>query len=377
MTPDENTVTSKTGRDGDRIPLRRWFLGVGAFLLFAVSATGLIIRMPYVAFMPGDAFETENRLSIECEASECLDAYPSDGEIFFTTVSVRQEPNLWEYLWLKTDDDVEFEKIEDVLGERTPEEHDQFNAQSMTRSKDVAVAVALQHLGYNAINVGALFVGATIEGTPADGVLKAGDRLISIDGQPIITPESLLGILEGLDPNTEIDLTYARMVNGVEVIKEVTLVLGPNPEDPARPFIGIQPEPLIEYTEFDFDIDIDSAEVGGPSAGLAFTLATLDYLTEGDLTGGVEVAVTGTIWHDGSVGPIGGVLQKAAAVKDLGIKLFIVPANLPDEQLKELDRMSDSEFKVVPVSNLEEALVALEDNGGDIDPIRNYDPDNL
>ncbi len=377
MTLHENTVTSETLRQRDHIPLRRWIWVVCAFVLFAISVTGMVVRMPYVAFLPGDAFETESRMAIECAGEACLDTFPSDGEIFFTTVSVRQKPSFWEYLWLRADDDVEIDDIENVLGERTTEENDQLNADLMTQSKDVAVAVALEQLGYDAINVGAMFVAATIDGTAADGVLEVGDRLVAIDGQQITSSEDLFMILSDVKPNTEIDLSYARSLNGSEVVEEVTLELGANPDDVTRPFIGIQPIDQLEFVDFDFDIDIDSAEVGGPSAGLAFALATLDYLTEGDLTGGDDVAVTGTIAADGSVGPIGGVLQKSAAVRDLGIGLFIVPASLPEAELQELERQSNSDFKIVPVNNIEEALAALEDYGGDVDAVRNFDSADL
>ena len=66
-------------------------------------------------------------------------------------------------------------------------------------------------------------------------------------------------------------------------------------------------------------------DVGGPSAGLAFTLGTMDVMTKGSLTGGHKVATTGTIDPDGNVGPIGGVHQKMLAVKASGAEEFLVP----------------------------------------------------
>jgi len=335
---DENTVTSQAGYQRDRRSLWRWIWIVLAVGLLIVSVTGLVVRVPYVAFLPGDAFETEKRMMLDCTGDTCLETFTSEGEIFFTTVSVRQNPSYWEFLWLRSNDDVDLDPIEEVLGERTVEENTQLNADLMAQSKDIAVAVALEQLGYEAITVGALFVAATIDGAPAEGILEVGDRIVAIDGQAVGSTEILFQVLNEVKPNTEIDLSFARSLNGSEVVEEVTLELGENPEDPTRPFIGIQPFDQIEFAEFDFEIDIDSSEVGGPSAGLAFTLSTLDYLTEGNLTGGDDVAVTGTISPDGSVGPVGGVVQKSAAVKDLGIDLFIVPADLPPEELEELRR---------------------------------------
>ena len=74
-------------------------------------------------------------------------------------------------------------------------------------------------------------------------------------------------------------------------------------------------------------MSIDTGRIGGPSAGLAFTLALIDELTEGELTGGRNVAVTGTINLDGSVGPIGGLSQKVNAVLQHDVEVFLVPAS--------------------------------------------------
>src|SRR5690606_3334077 len=101
---------------------------------------------------------------------------------------------------------------------------------------------------------------------------------------------------------------------------------------------------------------------GGPSAGLAFTLALIDLLTPGELTGGHKVAVTGTIRLDGSVGPVGGGAQKAIAARNAGYEVFLVP---PDE-LEEVKTTLGGDFAVIAVSTLDEALEALVSLGGEV-----------
>ena len=373
MKPDDHTVTTQFRVDEDPRSLRRWIWGVAAFTIFAVSVTGMVVQMPYVAFMPGEAIETEERLELTCsDGPECLTVFPSDGEVYFTTVSVRQRPSFWEYLWLKNDDDVMIDDIESILGDRTPQENDQFNSELMTQSKDLAVSVALEKLGYDAIKVTAVLVAATIEDTAAAGVLEPGDRLMAVNEREITNTDDLFEVLSDVEPGDSIELAYARMVDGDEQFVDKVVKVGANPEDPTRPFIGIQPFDQFDFVEFDFGVAIDSSDVGGPSAGLAFTLATLDYLTEGDLTGGNNVAVTGTIRPDGSVGPVGGVLQKAAAVRDQGIELFIVPASLPVAELDLLEDQAGEGLEIRTVETLDDALDALEDNGGDVDAVNNY-----
>ena len=72
-------------------------------------------------------------------------------------------------------------------------------------------------------------------------------------------------------------------------------------------------------------------DIGGPSAGLMFSLGIYDLLTPGDLTGGKFIAGTGTITVDGKVGAIGGIQQKMSGAKEAGATVFLVPAGNCDE----------------------------------------------
>jgi Lon-like protease len=146
---------------------------------------------------------------------------------------------------------------------------------------------------------------------------------------------------------------------GVREPREVSVELGTNP-DTGKAMLGVSLDDRPSY-DFPIDVEIDSGDVGGPSAGLAFTLAIIDRLTPGSLTGSSRVAVTGTIGLDGSVGPVGGVPQKTEAAIDEGARLFLVP---PDEYAA-AEQAARGRLEVRQVSTLEEALAALEAAGGD------------
>jgi Lon-like protease len=107
-------------------------------------------------------------------------------------------------------------------------------------------------------------------------------------------------------------------------------------------------------------VSFDTGDVGGPSAGLAFTLALIDVLTPGELTGGERVAVTGAIGADGTVIPVGGTAQKAAAVRRAGIGVFLVPA---EDYADALQTAGDVE--VIEVTSVDGALRELVRLGGD------------
>ena len=106
-------------------------------------------------------------------------------------------------------------------------------------------------------------------------------------------------------------------------------------------------------------ITIDSGRVGGPSAGLAFTLGILDVMTPGSLTGGLTISATGTMGLDGTVGPIGGIHQKVMASRRAGVDLMFVPASEIDEARKYAGNL-----RVEPVDTLDQALAILTSVGG-------------
>lgn len=343
-----------------------WSAGFLAATLVAAVVGGLLLKVPYVALVPGSAKDTEPLLAISG-----ADEFPSDGELLFTTVRVRQRPNLWTYLWLKADDDATVLPEEDILGDRTPEENREFNLSMMNDSKRIAVAVALQELGYEAITTDAVVVQQLVPDAPAEQVLVLGDSILAIDGAPTTNTVDLVDILSGRKPGDEVDLSVQRF--GEADLRDITVVLGANPDRPEDGFLGIQPADRPQYVnDFGFTVEIDSGSVGGPSAGLAFTLAVLDQLTEGELTGGAQVAVTGTIGALGNVGPVGGVVQKTAAVVDLGADVFIVPAGLNEAELEAVFERAGDDLKIIPVHTLEEALEALGGLGGDVGAVEEY-----
>jgi len=349
-----------------RRSIRRWVLGMVGFVVASAVVGGLLLKVPYVALVPGAARDTEPLLAVEG-----ITEYPSDGELLYTTVRLRQRPNLWEYIWLRMDADAEVVPEENILGDRTPEENREFNLELMNSSKQVAVAVALEQLGYDAVRTDAVVIQALIAGEPADGILEPGDSVLSIDGRPTLSTEDLVTVLGEYRPGEEVELLVERFTT--QETSTYSIVLGEHPDKPGGAFLGVQPADRLDFSnDFDFVVDIDSGSVGGPSAGLAFTLAVLDQLTEGELTGGTRVAVTGTINAAGQVGPVGGVRQKTAAVRDLGIGVFLVPKGIGPDEIEMLRDKAGDDLEIIPVATVEEALVALDSLGGDVGAVDEF-----
>ncbi|MCD6403463.1 MAG: hypothetical protein J7K98_04005 [Candidatus Aenigmarchaeota archaeon] len=81
----------------------------------------------------------------------------------------------------------------------------------------------------------------------------------------------------------------------------------------------------VDLSKYDviYSIETNASVIEGPSAGAAITIATIAALTNKTLN--KNVTITGTINHDGSIGPVGGIVAKGKAAKKYGMKLFLVP----------------------------------------------------
>ena len=306
-----------------------------------------------VALKPGSARGTSSRVDIA--GSPVFDA---DGQILFTTVSIDDQVSVFEWLESEWSDDIELRTKEQVFGSRTSDENRERNLQLMQTSKDTAVLVALDRLGIDVADVTGIGFNAVVEGGPVDGVLEVGDVIVAVDGEPISDFTSLREVLDQREPGDDAVLTVDDSTTGDQ--RDEAITFGTHPEGLEGGFIGIEGVvERIEQAELPFDVSIDSGSIGGPSAGLAFTLTILDLLTPGELTGGAKVAVTGTIAFDGTVGNVGGLPQKASAAHSAGAELFIVPAASAD-----LARSGAGDMPVIGVETLDDALEALADLGG-------------
>lgn len=395
--PADSLAPDTATQDATRRAMWQWVGSMVGFVVASAILGGILFKVPYVALVPGSARDTEPLLQVEG-----IEAYPSDGELLLTTVRVRQRPNLWEYLWLQTDNDADIVPEEVILGGRSPEENREFNLQLMTDSKSVAIAVALEELGYDAIQTDGVIIAELVPGAAAEEVLSLGDTLVGIDGKAIQSSGDLVEVLGSYEPGDEITMLVERFdpdnprgnpADDVEHAdgskpsdpaerypnaETVSVELGAKPDEAEAAFLGVGPSDRVTFNdEFDFLVDIDSGAVGGPSAGLAFTLAVLDQLTEGELTGGATVAVTGTIDPTGRVGPVGGVAQKTAAVRDLDADAFLIPAGLSTAELERVMERAGDDLEVIPVEDLDDALEALAGLGGEVAAVEEFAARNL
>ncbi|MGD9797723.1 MAG: S16 family serine protease [Acidimicrobiia bacterium] len=336
-------------------PTRHRGLRLVAVLLVVLvvgTITAANVRVAYYAVAPGGTFDTRVLVSV-AEGRE----FAARGEVAFPTVSSGRATALEAFTgWLDGDIDVVHEERV-----RPPDVDDDelrdINLRLMAGSKEKAIGVAFERLGYDAIHGEGAQVVQVVDGAAAAGLLVAGDVIVAVGGTPITLDAEAVSAVRALAPG----VTARLVVRGPQgATRPVDVVLGANPSDPSVGYLGVSLQTAGVRIEPPFEVDIDSDRIGGPSAGLAFTLEVLDRLTAGELTGGRRVAATGTMELDGRVGDVGGVRQKTAAVVEGGYDLFLVPRR----ELAEARRRAGSKVKVVAVDDLDDALRALAELGG-------------
>jgi PDZ domain-containing protein len=177
--------------------------------------------------------------------------------------------------------------------------------------------VALREVGYD-IKPSGIEITQVVSGAPAAGRLKATDRILEADGRPVHSTKEVRKAITAHKVGERITFKIERLGKTSKVPVPVERVEG-------EPRVGILLRDL--FPELPIKVSITTLNnIGGPSAGLMFTLSIIDKLTPEDLTAGRRIAGTGEIDLDGSVGPVGGVAEKLVAVHRLGLTTFFIPA---------------------------------------------------
>ncbi|WP_028653424.1 YlbL family protein [Nocardioides halotolerans] len=345
---------------------RAWAAVLAMPLVVALAVIALFKPLPYTTYAPGptiDVLGTTNGKEI-IQLPDGQKTYRDDGQLRMTTVSVtpkESDLNLFEVMaaWLDRDDAV-YPKEAVYPDDKTADQVRDEGQVQMVSSQDTAVAVALQALGETVTP--SLEVTLVSPGSPADGALAVRDLIREVNGTALSddigkASEELRAAIRSTPPGGKVTLTVLR--DGKEVEVPVT------PEERSADLfsaVTITGSPQIGIflgqgfiLPFPVTVTIDP-RIGGPSAGLMFSLAIYDTLTPGSLTGGAAVAGTGEIAADGTVGAIGGIQQKIVGARKAGAQLFLVPA----DNCEDVEGAHNDDMRLVRVDTFDTARSALE-----------------
>lgn len=345
-----------------RAPLRRrrwWPVPAGVAVAASVGVGAAVVPLPLLAISPGSVVDVAGLVSVE--HPEVVDG---NGRFYLTTVRLSPVTVLGAVqAWIRPEVDVVGRDAVmpagvDADGLR------QLNLDQMSASKRQALGVAFEALGYDAVSGdGAEVVDLSPEG-PASQVLRPGDLIVGLAGTAVTSHHDVLRLLAEQRPGRRVQLDI-HPADG-PAPRTVEVVLAHDREAPDRAQLGAILRTRRPRFDFPVDVDIHTDRIGGSSAGLAFALEALDALTEGDLTRGRRVAATGTIELDGSVGEVGGVAQKVAALEHHRIDVLLVP----EPELDRAKALAGPGVRVEPVNDLGDALRVLAEGGGVTPPRR-------
>ncbi|MEO9139466.1 MAG: PDZ domain-containing protein [Jatrophihabitans sp.] len=342
----------------DQVPGGRQFAGlsrrirtliVSGVLFVALFAAVFTLLVPYVVLQPGPTYNT---LGNDDSGAQIIviggrTANKTSGNLNMTTVGINTDsvtPFQALIGWLDSQE-VVVPRSAVYPPNESDQQTNQQNTQDFVTSQDNATAAALCELKYPK----AFGVLRVPDKSPSTGVLKPGDVLVSINGEPAGNADTLRTVLSSLPAGSSAKVVVKR--DGKQLTEQVTLKAPPAGEKGGRLGIEVSTSCLAP-----FSVKLGLAsQIGGPSAGLMFALGIIDKVGPFDLTNGRFIAGTGTIDPQGNVGPIGGIALKMIAAKQKGASVFLAPA----QNCTDVRKATPPGLKVVKVSTLHGAVQDL------------------
>ncbi|TXK77487.1 SepM family pheromone-processing serine protease [Paenibacillus sp. N3.4] len=367
MGNEEESTIRTWSNDSYRYPKssagRRYLISaiVGVVIIYLL----FFVQLPYFIFMPGTAEEIKPMVTIP-KGSDV-----EKGALMLTTVRVA-DANVVNYLIGLVHPYEEIQPKTSVFRKgESEQEYSQRQEYVMLTSQASAIQAA-----YSAakipfhINHEGVIVLQTLPGLAGEKVLKPGDVLLKIADKEVKAAQDLKNAIKGQKAGDSIPITFKRK----DVVQNATLTLGVLPQQEAdkseRVGIGVVPADMqaIKADRDDQQVSIKAGEIGGPSAGLMFSLEIYNQLVPEDITKGYRIAGTGTIEPDGTVGPIGGIQHKIIAADKQKAEYFFAPKDVTYPDGTKVDNYSTavqranqikSKMKIIEIGTMEDALKFL------------------
>ena len=335
------------------------------YLIISLVMTFLAftVPLPYYIEVPGTSEDIRRILQV----NEKIDSEP--GSYQFVTVGV-QKARLAHliYAWLTPFTDIHSAK--EMTGGSSDADFVRINQFYMETSQNMAKYQGLKTAGKKIeLNYLGVYVLTVTDNSTFKGILNIADTVTAVNDKTFESSKEMVEYVNSQNLGDKVKVTYEEdgQIKSAEG-KIITLENGKNG-------IGIG---LIDRTEVTSDVPIQfsTAGIGGPSAGLMFSLSIYTQIAEPTLRNGRIVAGTGSIDRDGNVGDIGGIDKKVVAASQTGATVFFAPNNPVNEETKkanpyaknnydtalEAAEMIKTDMKIVPVKTLQDAIDYLKNN---------------
>lgn len=318
-------------------------------LSISLVSLGVLISLGFIpiasfSFAPGDALRVKNQIHMKDGKK-----LTHQGSVYMTDVVVTQlSPITWMLDHFKPE--VNIYPASALFGSSIPSNISQDQINEMLASKTAAVLAAFNFAHMNYSTIAGVQIVAT--GPQTSTEIKPGDVIVDIDGIRTLNVAEAANAIK-VAPKI-VKMTIVRQAGAIGAIKEVHALVKKYYAN-GKNLLGITIETGL-VVKLPNPISISTGQIGGPSAGLAFSLGILQTLGVLYIKGTAALGATGTIAPNGAVGDVGGVRQKAIAVARAGARYFLVP---PQEYQAALSAGEPS-LHVVAVSSLTEAIRFVE-----------------
>jgi Lon-like protease len=341
-------------------------------ILTAVLVLGKINTNDY-ALTPGDATPVAPLVKIKGVASET-----HHGKIMLTDVYLTSLDG-WQWLYFHFKSHVQFVSGDELVdpGVSTA----QLGAQGyleMSDAKQAAEVAAFRALGWKVPSTatGAIVTAVESDSPAQRANINVASEIVAVNGTTVDSACSLITALHAVPAGTTVNLSIKRSrispsgtisyrplstdkLTTVKPPKGMESSGCPGVSGVGTSYLGVGLEDGNSYT-LPATVSIDTANIGGPSAGLAMTLTLIDKLSRQSISGNQPIAATGTIDVHGNVGDVGGVAEKTVAVQRAGAKYFFVP----QVEVKTAKSAAQPGLTIVGVTTLAQALRDLRALGG-------------
>ncbi len=321
----------------------------------------VLVPLPYYIESPGGATDIRQVLMVNGEEDQ------EPGSYNFVYVQVRQATAL-QLLAANFDKHSDIYTDEEMTGGSSSEDYFRISQFYMETSQNLAKYQGLSLAGKQvSMDFFGVYVLSLAKDSTFKGILNVADTVTSINGKTFQSSAELIDYVSSLKLGSDVTVGYESLGEKRTADGQIIKL------DNGKNGIGIG---LVDHTEVKADVPIEfqTAGIGGPSAGLMFTLSIYTQLADPTLRDGRDIAGTGTIEQDGSVGDIGGVDKKVISAAKAGATVFFAPNNPVDKEvLKEnpeaLSNYDEAvktvkeeglDIEVVPVTTVQEAIAYLE-----------------
>ncbi|MQS52295.1 SepM family pheromone-processing serine protease [Companilactobacillus mishanensis] len=335
---------------------------IGAIFIVIVVLLFFMFPTKYYLEVPGSAEPTSQYVKVDGKHDN------KKGDLLLTTVGlVKGTP----FTLLKSLGN-DFETIspqDELMGGETSQQYFQVQQYYMKSATNSAIQAAYSkaHKPFTKEYKGVYVMDIT-NNSNFQGKLEVGDTINAIDGYKFHSSTQFINYVKKLKKTATVKINFIR--DGEKKEAKGTLV---KLQDTKRHGLGITltDDTVAKGTP---PTVINAGQIGGPSAGLMFTLQVYSQIANKNLKKGRTVAGTGTISPDGTVGPIGGIDKKVYAASAEGATIFFAPNDPVTKEIKKYDptyvnnynlakqaaKKIHTKMKIVPVKKLDDAINYLE-----------------